>query len=967
MDSAKPHSEQPSSGQDSPDSLEDSAVTDQWRPQSSESTTEQPETPQDGHSEPRKPFLPTPKRRRVTRACDECRRKKIKCDGKQPCTHCTVYSYDCTYDQPSNRRRNPAPEYVEALETRLKRAQAILSTVLPNLDLDNPGATAHKLDGNPRLGSEAITGAQSAPSGISTSKPDLMNNSGQDAMLESMVEATGQLELDDQGHWDFHGHSSGLIFLRRMRDQFGEIFGLEGGLPPRPKRRPMSHIFDSPRSSTASPMEIHASITADLPSKDVAQQLVSNTLEDACALMRFVHRPSFDVMFDRIYDLPPDGYGDEENRFLPLLYAVLAVGTLFAKTEQSELDRSGYENAIDQGYKYFSACRSMMDVTDCRDLTSLMAIIFMIIFLQSSAKLSTCYSYVGIALRASLRMGLHRSIANKFNPIELEIRRRVFWMIRKMDTYVGALLGLPQTLQDEDIDQDFPLEVDDELITKEGIGSMPEGRISLIAATNAHTRLVQLLERVIKNIYPIKGLGQSVQGKSAQTYAVSQGKIREIEHALQAWMDDLPMQLKTGGDAPPDLARVQQLLRMAYAHTQMVLYRPFLHYVSQDCTAKTIDSTSYACAAAGVSVSRNIVHITSEMKKRNMLIGAYWFTMYTTFFAILSLVFYVLENPDGQSAREILKDAEEGRETLASLSKRSMAADRCTAMLASLFNQLPDRLRRRRSQPPTENAPKKRQAPSPAVAYSGLPDGIDNPMSQSGDSLAATSLYLDPVSSKPSAMTYDGSALKDEAGNMIDGGLGFPDLSQLPLVPGPDQNSFEQQQQEMLLQQHLSGNGLPDLNAMMFPSADPFAYPKQPMTILEDRQWRQHQQQAPPPSDLLSTIDSGGTYGNNTSSSDAMYENLAGSMFEPLPPYLMQAQTQGQTSSPVSGQGPENLGVLPHQAVGPERMSTNLDMGPGNNFGQQARGTNVAPVMNLDDIFGGEEWRSNMFLNQEFR
>lgn len=36
---------------------------------------------------------PVQKRRRVTRACDECRRKKIKCDGNQPCTHCTVYSY----------------------------------------------------------------------------------------------------------------------------------------------------------------------------------------------------------------------------------------------------------------------------------------------------------------------------------------------------------------------------------------------------------------------------------------------------------------------------------------------------------------------------------------------------------------------------------------------------------------------------------------------------------------------------------------------------------------------------------------------------------------------------------------------------------------------------------------------------------------------------------------------------------
>ena len=120
---------------------------------------------------------------------------------------------------------------------------------------------------------------------------------------------------------------------------------------------------------------------------------------------------------------------------------------------------------------------------------------------------------------------------------------------------------------------------------------------------------------------------------------------------------------------------------MAFAHVQMVLYRPFLHYVSQGYTAKTIDSRSYACAAACVSVSRNIVHITSEMKKRNMLNGAYWFNMYTTFFAILSLVFFVLENADNPGSADIMKDAKEGRETLASLSKRSMAADRCNVTL----------------------------------------------------------------------------------------------------------------------------------------------------------------------------------------------------------------------------------------------------------------------------------------------
>jgi hypothetical protein len=44
-------------------------------------------------SQPPRAPAPLQKRKRVTRACDKCRREKIKCDGKQPCTHCTVYSY----------------------------------------------------------------------------------------------------------------------------------------------------------------------------------------------------------------------------------------------------------------------------------------------------------------------------------------------------------------------------------------------------------------------------------------------------------------------------------------------------------------------------------------------------------------------------------------------------------------------------------------------------------------------------------------------------------------------------------------------------------------------------------------------------------------------------------------------------------------------------------------------------------
>jgi hypothetical protein len=201
-----------------------------------------------------------------------------------------------------------------------------------------------------------------------------------------------------------------------------------------------------------------------------------------------------------------------------------------------------------------------MDVTDCRDITALQAILFMILFLQSSANLSTCYSYIGIALRSSLRMGLHRNLAANFNPIERETRRRVFWVVRNMDTYVSALLGFPRMLSDDDIDQELPIEVDDKYITKDAVLPMPVGATSLYTASNAHTRLTAILAKVIKYIYPTKGLEQSVQGSTKDgtmknSYVISHAQIREIERDLADWLDKLPMALRPGGEGTPEILR----------------------------------------------------------------------------------------------------------------------------------------------------------------------------------------------------------------------------------------------------------------------------------------------------------------------------------------------------------------------------------------------------------------------------
>lgn len=152
-------------------------------------------------------------------------------------------------------------------------------------------------------------------------------------------------------------------------------------------------------------------------------------------------------------------------------------------------------------------------------------------------------------------MGLHRSSSASFNQIDVEVRKRLFWSIRKMDTYVGTMLGLPIFLSDEDIDQDWPIEVEDDHINATRIQLKPGGDIPVLVASNAHTRIIQIFAKICKRMYPIKG---SRSGTPSMTGMVSYLNIMELENDLERWLCDLPSAFKIGGVESPTLIRYDQ-------------------------------------------------------------------------------------------------------------------------------------------------------------------------------------------------------------------------------------------------------------------------------------------------------------------------------------------------------------------------------------------------------------------------
>ena len=297
-----------------------------------------------------------------------------------------------------------------------------------------------------------------------------------------------------------------------------------------------------------------------------------------------------------------------------------------------------------------------------------------------------------------------------------------------------------------------------------------------------------------------------------------------------------------------------------------------------------------------------------------------------------------------------------------------------TNSLQGVFDQLPERLKKNRVNSVSSLSKKKRHAPSPLPAGSTgsmrstpdvikqcQPDGEINGIMQRASAFPSqsslptwkrvsipqepskahqhTNQGLDTNYRQGSLDTYTPPASDNTGSKTPDSvssnGLNFSSA-------GPPNFSF---------QPTFSGTGLPDLSAMMFPSTDPFAYPTQPMTFLENRQTTKRENSYSPRS-----VNKPQMYATTPTSSSTPYDSLEVQTFGPFPPYLMMGQ-QGMGMQAMDGP----LGMSDAEPGGNLMSMSGDDTG----WAQQQARTGGTPGVNLDEIFG-EEWGGG-WMNQGYR
>lgn len=568
------------------------------------------------------------KKRRVQRACDQCRRKKIRCDGlqsnAQPCSNCSAYGYQCTYVQTA-KRRGPPKSYVESLENRLEKMEKLLRQLCPDADfsheLGDDVARDHwankpppPLDPSPLVGpgTEQVVNINPATSLIRTSREtqSLMARTDEplpgdnDYSSLQMTEQMKRLKLD-QHDIRFFGRSSGAMLVQAAVDLKGQMtsstpedFWERGMLGSRRPEFWQLHPWESDIMSFAE----HPRYT--FPEDDLLYSMVDLYFKELNVYTPLLHRPTFIAQITARRHL-------HDESFAPIVLLVCAIGARFSKDPRVLLDGTTHTHSA--GWKWFNQVqlvkRSMFTPPTLHDLQFY---VLSVVFLQATSAPQACWTMIGVAVRMAQDVGAHRRrVSNKPPTIEDELWKRAFWVIVYMDRACSSALGRPCATQEEDFDLEYPIECDDEYWDHPDPNKawkQPTGRPSVVTHFKCLLQLNELLAICLRTIYSINK-SKILLGFVGQKW--EQQIVAELDSALNKWVDSIPDHLRWDPNREDDIFFNQSVsLYASYYHVQILIHRPFIP------SPRKPSPLSFPSLAICANAARSCIHIVDIHLRR---------------------------------------------------------------------------------------------------------------------------------------------------------------------------------------------------------------------------------------------------------------------------------------------------------------------------------------------------------------
>jgi hypothetical protein len=515
-----------------------------------------------------------------------CRKKKIKCDGQMPaCSHCTNYKTECVFTQVEKKRSPPkGAKYIEGLENRLGRMENLLR-LSGLLNEDDGGSTdlgmlekrlasreslkrdgSHFSDSIPTSPSQATTlrgtpgaeGGSESPNSVLT--PGTQGDKGSERRVgektaeevEELSDLMCSLVTNDQGETRYIGSSSGFsIFSPKGIQWVNEKTGDQSfqSMISQATVDDNKWIYWKP--------EVFADIFErriylQLPQKAEALSLLKDFFENFNCMFPLFHQPTFMHLVERQYSRDPydgSGWWASLNIALAIAHRLRVMSNLVPEEEDQK------------AWGYLKNAMAVYTELTMRntDLLSVQALLGMALFMQGTPNPQPSFLLVASAIRLSHSIGLHkRGSGFNLNPIEIEQRKRVFWIGYMLDKDICIRFGRPPVQDDDDMNVELP-SADPE----DNIGNIPladgKGKVNLFRLMCEFSTIVS---KVYTQLYSTKASKQS-DGELLNT-------IGELDHALEEWKDSIPIDFRPEHE-------------IKASHTPLILHVVVLHFGYYNC------------------------------------------------------------------------------------------------------------------------------------------------------------------------------------------------------------------------------------------------------------------------------------------------------------------------------------------------------------------------------------------------
>ncbi|OJJ47704.1 hypothetical protein ASPZODRAFT_131260 [Penicilliopsis zonata CBS 506.65] len=410
------------------------------------------------------------------RSCVTCRRRKVRCNKRHPCSNCVKAGIECIFPGPGRApRKSKRPADVELL-SRLRRLEGVIEQLSGKNGVPADAASTNALVTPATQQEPPATTSNESEEGVSAETlralcTNARNGDPKKPARRDIDKEFGRLVIDE-------GRSR-YVSNRLWASLGDEIEELQDILDPSSSDEEDHPSPDSNSTHSSNHdgflfgfYSISHSLRRFHPAPMTIMLLWDVYKENVAPLVPIFHRPTVQKMvFEAAQNLDTLDKPSEALLFAIYLTAVVSL------SPQQCLSRVGREREALVSHFRFASEQALArgNLLNTQNLVLLQAATLFLVGVRREDDTRFVWTMTAVILRLAQGLGLHRDGTNfGLKPYETEMRRRLWWHISLQDIRSSEDHGTDSQIDERLHDTRLPLNINDEDLDPDALEPPPE-------------------------------------------------------------------------------------------------------------------------------------------------------------------------------------------------------------------------------------------------------------------------------------------------------------------------------------------------------------------------------------------------------------------------------------------------------------------------------------------------------------